>query len=147
MFLSRYVNNIDKKFRVSVPATYRNTLGSEANAGVIVYPSIKHKCIEACGMNRLEQLSQIIQSLDPYSEERDAFEATILGESIQLNIDSEGRVILPKQLMEYANISDQVMFVGKGLVFEIWNPQDFDLYISKARAIAQNNRNLLKNIL
>lgn len=146
MFLSRYVNNIDKKLRVSVPATYRNALGSEVNNGVIVYPSIKHRCIEACGMNRLEQLSRIIQTLDPYSEERDAFEATILGESTQLNIDSEGRVILPKQLMEYGNISDQVIFVGKGLVFEIWNPQDFDIYISQARTIAQNNRNLLKNI-
>lgn len=146
MFLSRYVNNIDKKLRVSVPATYRNALGSEVNNGVIVYPSIKHRCIEACGMNRLEQLSRIIQTLDPYSEERDAFEATILGESTQLNIDSEGRVILPKQLMEYANITDQVIFVGKGLVFEIWNPQDFDIYISQARTIAQNNRNLLKNI-
>ena len=146
IFLSRYTNNIDKKGRISVPAGYRNVLGSENFAGVIVYPSIKHRCIEACGLQRLEQLSQIIQNLDPYSEERDAFETIILGESTQLNFDGEGRVVLPKHLMEYANLKDQVSFLGKGLVFEIWNPNDCDAHLAQAKIIASNNRNLLKNV-
>ncbi|MBP7190031.1 MAG: cell division/cell wall cluster transcriptional repressor MraZ [Rickettsiaceae bacterium] len=144
MFLSKYVNNIDKKGRVSVPAGYRLVLSGQS--GIIAYPSIKHQCIEACGVDRLEALSLIIQNLDPYSEERDAFETVILGESSQLAIDSEGRIIIPKSLMEYANLSDQVCFIGKGLVFEIWNPAAAEEHLAKARVVAQNNRNLLKNI-
>ena len=146
MFLSKYLNSIDKKGRVSVPASYRSSIASQSFAGIIAYPSIKHNCIEACSIERLEQLSQIIQSLDPYSEERDAFETIILGESSQLGMDGEGRIVLPKHLMEYASLTDQVTFIGKGLVFEIWNPVAAEDHLAKAKLIAQNNRNLLKNI-
>ncbi|MDR0296947.1 MAG: division/cell wall cluster transcriptional repressor MraZ [Rickettsia sp.] len=146
IFLSKYINNLDKKGRVSVPASYRVALSSQAFNGVIVYPSFRNKCIEACSLKRLEELSQMIQTLDPYSEERDAFETIILGEAIQLAFDGEGRVILPKSLIEHSDISDQVCFVGKGLVFEIWQPQNFETYLSSARQIAQNNRLTLKNI-
>ncbi|WP_341749039.1 division/cell wall cluster transcriptional repressor MraZ [Candidatus Tisiphia endosymbiont of Sialis lutaria] len=146
IFLSKYINNLDKKGRVSVPAIYRAALSSQSFNGVIVYPSFRNKCIEACSLKRLEELSQMIQTLDPYSEERDAFETIILGEAIQLAFDGEGRVILPKSLIEHSDISEQVCFVGKGLVFEIWQPQNFETYLSSARQIAQNNRLTLKNI-
>jgi MraZ protein len=102
--------------------------------------------LEACSVGRLEELSKIIQNLDPYSEERDAFETIILGESVNLSFDKEGRIIIPKSLAEYANLSDKGCFVGKGLVFEIWNPDDFDKHLSKASEIAKNNRHMLKNI-
>lgn len=144
IFLSKYLNNIDKKGRISIPPNYRMILNNQN--GLIIYPSIKHKCLEACSVHRLEELSKIIQNLDPYSEERDAFETIILGESVNLSFDKEGRVIIPKTLSEYANLSDKGYFVGKGLVFEIWNPDDFDQYLVKASEVAKNNRHMLKNI-
>ena len=146
IFLSKYINNLDKKGRVSIPASYRLALSSQSFNGIIAYPSFRNKCIEGCSLKRFEELSQIIQTLDPYSEERDAFETIILGEAIQLSFDSEGRVILPKSLIDHAGISDQACFVGKGLVFEIWQPQNFEMYLSSARQIAQDNRLTLKNI-
>lgn len=144
IFLSKFLNNIDKKGRISVPSNYRMVLNDQN--GLIIYPSIKHKCLEACSTARLEELSKIIQNLDPYSEERDAFETTILAESVHLTFDGEGRIILPKSLVEYASLKDKAYFVGKGLVFEIWNPVDFDNYLSKASETAKANRHLLKNI-
>lgn len=146
IFLSKYVNNIDKKGRVSVPANFRQTLAGQAFNGLIAYPSFRKQCIEVCSLKRLEELSQIIQTLDPYSDERDAFETMILAEAVQLPFDGEGRVVLPKSLIDHAGISDQVCFVGKGLIFEIWQPKSFEVHLSSARQIAQNNRLTLKNI-
>ena len=145
IFLSKYLGGIDKKGRISVPANYRTVLGT-GSAGVIIYPSIKHQCLEACSTQRLEELSKIIENLDPYSEERDAFETTILGESVHLAFDSEGRIVLPKVLADYASIDDKAYFVGKGLVFEIWHPTKFEVYLKQAKNIAQQNRGLLKNM-
>ena len=145
IFLSKYVNKMDKKGRVSVPASYRTALAKEDFNGVIVYPSFKNNCIEACSMSRLEELSKIIQNLDPYSDERDAFETVVLGEAAQLQFDNEGRVILPNYLTQQMGISEQACFVGKGLVFEIWNPENFDQHLKAAREIAQANRQILKN--
>ncbi len=146
IFLSKYINNIDKKGRVSVPVGFRQVLTGQIFNGFIAYPSFQKQCIEACSLKRLEELSQIIQTLDPYSEERDAFETMILAEAIQLPFDGEGRVILPKTLIEHAGLLDQVCFVGKGVVFEIWHPAKFDMHLASARQIAQNNRLTLKNI-
>lgn len=145
IFLSKYINKIDKKGRVSIPASYRLALAKERFNGIIVYPSFKNNCIEACSMSRLEELGRIIQNLDPYSDERDAFETIVLGEAVQLQFDNEGRVILPAYLTEQAGVSAQACFVGKGLVFEIWNPENFEQYLKSARKIAQGNRLVLKN--
>lgn len=145
IFLSKYINKIDKKGRVSIPASYRLALAKERFNGIIVYPSFKNNCIEACSMSRLEELGRIIQNLDPYSDERDAFETIVLGEALQLQFDNEGRVILPAYLTEQAGVSAQACFVGKGLVFEIWNPANFEQYLKSARKIAQGNRLVLKN--
>lgn len=145
IFLSRYINKIDKKGRVSVPSVYRSILAEENFNGVIVYPSFKNNCLEGCSMSRLTELSLIIQNLDPYSAERDAFETIMMGEAVQLQFDNEGRVILPNYLMHQVEIIDQVSFVGKGLVFEIWNPENFEKHLKIAKEIAQENRLILKN--
>jgi MraZ protein len=146
LFLSKYLNNIDKKGRVSVPANFRSVISSQSQGGLVLYPSIKNNCIEGCALTRLEHMSKVIANLDPYSEERDAFETVILGESTQVPFDNEGRIILPKILAEYANISNQAMFVGKGEVFEIWHPSKFSEHLDKAKAVAKANKNILKNL-
>lgn len=146
IFLSKYTNNIDKKGRVSIPASYRLALTGQNFNGIIAYPSFKNHSIEACSLSRLEQLSQMVQQLDPYSDERDAFETIILGEAVQLPIDGEGRIVLSKSLLEHAGIKEQVCFVGKGQIFELWEPEKFENYLTSARQIAQNNRFSLKNI-
>lgn len=145
IFLSKYFNKIDKKGRVSVPASYRAALTSEKFNGIIVYPSFKNNCIEACSLSHLENLGKIIQTLDPYSDERDAFETIVMGESVQLSFDNEGRALLPTYLTEQVGITDQACFVGKGLVFEIWQPELFAQHLKLAREIAQDKRFLLKN--
>lgn len=145
IFLSKYINKVDKKGRTSVPAGYRSILTAESFNGVVVYPSFRNQCIEACGLSRIKELSKIIENLDPYSDERDAFEAVILSESMQLQFDGEGRVVLPSHLMQTAKITDQACFVGKGVVFEIWQPKLFEEYLKSAKELARNNRFILKN--
>jgi len=146
IFLSKYVNGIDKKGRVSVPAGYRLVIADQAFNGIVAYPSFRNECIEACSLIHVEQLSKSIEKLDPYSEERDAFETILLGEAVQLPFDTEGRIILPKLLLEHAKISDQVCFVGKGSIFEIWQPALFEQHLLMARKIVQAHRLTLKNV-
>ena len=144
LFLSTYINKIDKKGRVSVPALFRANLSQQEFPGIITYSSFINPCIEACGINRIEVLNQTIDSLDPYSEARDAFATTILGGCIQLAFDGEGRVILPENLIEFAGLDEQACFVGKGATFEIWHPKTFEAYALQAREIAKKDRQSLQ---
>ena len=68
MFLSSYENKIDKKGRVSVPATFRSHLNSLGYNGFISYPSFNHEALEACSQDRIEKLSNTIDSLNPFEE-------------------------------------------------------------------------------
>lgn len=144
LFLSTYQNRIDKKGRVSVPASFRAVLGKEDFMGIIAYGSFVNPCIEACGMARIQRLSESIDALDPFSTERDAFATSILGGSIQLAFDSEGRVMLPEELLLTAKIKDEAAFIGKGETFEIWNPAQLADYAAKASELAKTKRATLQ---
>lgn len=144
LFLSTYANKVDKKGRVSVPASFRSALASENFSGIVAYASFIHPCIEACGMRRMEALFQTIDTLDPFSEERDAFATTVLGGSMQLPFDGEGRVVLPELLIQKAGIQEEVVFVGKGSTFEMWNRARFDTHAENARTVAERARHILR---
>ena len=71
MFLSTYENKLDKKGRVSVPASYRSYLSNLGYNGVICYPSFNNQSIEAWPQDRVEKISNSIDSLNPFEEKRD----------------------------------------------------------------------------
>jgi MraZ protein len=144
LFLSTYTNKIDKKGRVSIPAPFRALLVSEEFSGVVVYESINNKCIEACSLKRIKQLSDSIDNLDPYSDARDSFATILLGGSTKLVFDNEGRVSLPEEITKFAGLQEQVCFVGKGQTFEIWDPTHYEEHYKAAREMAIKHRALLK---
>ena len=104
MFLSTYENKLDKKGRVSVPASYRAYLSNLGYNGVICYPSFNNQSIEAWPQDRLEKISNSIDSLNPFEEKRDFFATSILSESTNLQFDSEGRISLTSKLLKHAKI-------------------------------------------
>ena len=144
MFLSNYENKIDKKGRVSVPATFRSHLGSMGYNGFISYPSFNHSALEACSQDRIEKLSNTIDSLNPFEEKRDFFATSILSESENLQFDTEGRVLFSDKLLNHAKIKNNVLFVGLGNTFQIWEPKNFEKFKIVARKKAYQNRSNLK---
>ena len=133
MFLSSFENKIDKKGRVSVPATFRSYLNSLGYNGFISYPSFNHPALEACSQDRIEKLSSTIDSLNPFEEKRDYFATSILSVSENLQFDTEGRVSISEKLLKHAKIKNNILFVGLGKKFQ-----------SFARKKAFQNRSNLK---
>ena len=133
MFLSSYENKIDKKGRVSVPATFRSYLNSVGYNGFISYPSFNHAALEACAQDRIEKLSNTIDTLNPFEEKRDFFATSVLSESENLQFDTEGRVSFSEKLLNHAKIKNNVLFVGLGKTFQIWDPKNFDKFKAFAR--------------
>ena len=144
MFLSSYENKIDKKGRVSVPATFRSYLQSLGYNGFISYPSFNHSALEGCSQNRIEKLSKTIDTLNPFEDKRDYFATSILSESVSLQFDSEGRVSFPEKLLNHAKIKNNILFVGLGATFQIWQPKLFEKFKISAQKKAYENRSNLK---
>ena len=129
---------------MSVPATFRSYLNSMGYNGFISYPSFNHSALEACSQDRIEKLSNTIDSLNPFEEKRDFFATSILSESENLQFDTEGRVSLSDKLINHAKIKNNVLFVGLGKTFQIWEPNNFKKFKIVARKKAYQNRSNLK---
>ena len=140
MFLSSYENKLDKKGRVSVPASYRSYLSNLGYNGVICYPSFNNPSIEAWPQDRIEKISNTIDSLNPFEEKRDFFATSILSESVNLQFDNEGRISLSQKLLNHARIKQSMMFVGQGKTFQIWEPKTFEKFRMNARKKSNLNR-------
>ena len=144
MFLSTYENKLDKKGRVSVPASYRSYLSNIGYNGIICYPSFNNHCIEAWPQDRIEKISNAIDTLNPFEEKKDYFATSILSESINLQFDSEGRVQINPKLLKHAKIKISMLFVGQGKTFQIWEPALFEKFRANAKKKSNINRASLK---
>lgn len=145
LFLSTYTNRIDKKGRVSVPASFRTIITSQSLSEVIAYPSIGDEpCIDCCDYFYFEKLAEGIDAFGPYTDEHQAFATSILGDSYQLAFDSEGRIMLPEFLIEFAGLDGMAAFVGRGKTFQIWNPERYEPYRKDSRKMAQARRDALQ---
>ena len=144
MFLSTYENKLDKKGRVSVPASFRSYLSNLGYNGVICYPSFNNNCIEAWPQDRIEKISNAIDSLNPFEEKKDYFATSILSESTNLQFDSEGRILITSKLLKHAKIKNVMLFVGQGKTFQIWEPSNYEKFKVTAKRKSNIHRASLK---
>ena len=122
LFVSQFVNKIDKKGRVSLPSQFRNALPKKSKNEIILIKSLKFKSIEGCSSERINKIANKIDELDIFSDDQDDFATSIFSEIIPTNLDKEGRFLIPENLKAYSNISSEVTFIGQGHYFQIWEP-------------------------
>jgi MraZ protein len=137
VFLSTYEMKVDRKGRVSVPAPFRTVLAKQSSegtaSGLVIFRSLQFSTLEACSPEHMEKLAADLETMDLPPEERDRIEMTIFGDSIHLTLDPEGRILLPQQLLDHANIAETAAFVGRSKIFQIWSPEALKSHANEAR--------------
>jgi len=124
LFFSTFVNKVDRKGRVSVPATFRAAVADQSFPGIVVFPSFKYEALDASGIKRMEEMSSRMDMLEEFSEEHENL-GGLFASSQTLPFDTEGRIVLPENLAGYAHITESAAFVGLGKSFQIWEPGRF----------------------
>lgn len=154
LFLSTYVNKVDKKGRVSVPAPFRAALIGGAGGGqaggpseVIVFRSLQAQALDACSISYLEQLAEALDNPETPEDLRELIETTVFGGSVRLQIDPEGRIVIPEGFVAFAGIGENAAFVGRRKTFQIWDPARFDRHEVESRDRARDGNISLSTIL
>ena len=142
-FVSRFHNRVDSKGRVSVPAPFRAILARDGAEAVYVYPALGVEALDGGGDRLMDEINRLLDALPPYSDERDQLSTALLGDCEQLKIDGDGRVVLSEALKHHAGIGHEVVFVGVGHKFQIWEPERFAVHQADARDKARELRRLL----
>jgi MraZ protein len=133
LFIDTFVNKIDRKGRISVPASYRAALAGQAFQGIVAFPSFKYPAIQCAGMDWMAELTESVGRVDLFSDQHDDLTATLFADAKQLGFDGEGRIMLPESLTRHAAIAEAAAFVGRGQTFEIWQPEALESYKIEAR--------------
>jgi MraZ protein len=122
LFLSSHPCRIDGKGRVSFPLPFRNAVASRESKGVFLFRALTEDTIEGVTAERMDDMSAALDQLEPGSEDRAALERAIFGNAVQLQYENDGRCSLPKALLEQVGIASDLIFVGRGETFQIWEP-------------------------
>jgi len=96
LFLSTYVNKVDRKGRVSVPATFRSTLATHRETNLVVlFPSFKVPALDGTGSDYVEEMKDRLETLDQFSDEHENL-SWLFADAHPLTMDGEGRIVLPE---------------------------------------------------
>jgi len=135
LFLSTTINRIDRKGRVSVPGPFRTALGKELSAGIVLMKSPLHAALEGFAYATMDDIAARLEQLPMFSNDQDDLATSTLAEAVPVAFDSEGRIGIPAELLQYAGIKDEIAFVGLGQKFQLWEPKAWN----KRRDAAQKS--------
>ena len=131
---------IDEKGRVFLPASIKKGLFYGEK---IILTTGFEPCIYAFSETNWKELKKEIGTITPFSsEEIKRTLRHLQGNSEEVEIDSQGRILIPGHLFEYAHLGDSVFFIKMDTWFELWNPEVYRAY-QKEHPINPNG--ILKN--
>ena len=133
MFLSSFYGIIDSKNRVAIPSSFRSTISSSKEK-IYIFKSLKYECLEVHLSSKINALIKTFDEEDFFSKKNDHFKAAILSDLEEINIDKEGRFIVKEQLQKFSKLSKEIIFIGKGNHFEIWEKKLGESHKKNSRA-------------
>ena len=116
---------LDSKGRLMLPPEYRDIICAASGSGGFTLISY-NKCIVACPTAEWEDFREQMVQLRNLKPDMHAFRSQLVGRAEELELDSQGRVRISQSFMRYAGLSKDVVLVGMGSRFEIWDRQRFD---------------------
>lgn len=134
-FLGEYEVKVDTKNRIALPAALRKEF-EDMNHFVI--SRALDKCLNFYPIDAWREVEAELDKLNPFVKKERDFARFVRGGATEIVIDSQGRFILPKRLMTYASITNEMILLGNGNLFEMWDlatyeemlsidPEDFSL--------------------
>ncbi len=121
MFMSEYNHTIDAKGRLIIPSKFREILGEE-----FVVSKGMDGCLFVYANEDWSAFEQKLTSLPLINKEARKFARFFLAGAAQVELDKQGRILLPASLREFAALDKDVVLVGVGSRIEIWNKEKYE---------------------
>ena len=131
MFLGSFNYSIDAKGRISIPARLRKYVSPDAN-DTFVLTRGSGKCINIYPMNYWNELvASKLDKLNTFDTKDAIFMRMFLQEAAEDKFDSQSRLLVPKKLIDFAEIEKDVVILGMNKYIEVWNPKLYEEYLKE----------------
>ena len=143
-YFGRYRNVLDAKGRVNMPARFREMTDAQAEGNqifILTRGTEKYVAMFPIGewRRKIVELEQTVED----GEQRRILNRRINFHASHQKVDKQGRINIPAELIQYANLEKDVVVLGTGKKIEIWNPEELNRYLQKAETKYQELSNFL----
>ena len=134
MFKGIHNINLDGKGRLTMPTKYRNTISDQSNGNMVVTIDSEEKCLLLYPETIFSGIEKKINDLPSFTKNHRRIQRLIIGHAEDLELDSSGRILLPKPLRLVAEMSKKITLIGQGEKFEIWSDDIWSNRVNKWRS-------------
>jgi MraZ protein len=131
-FKGSYSYSIDSKGRINIPAKLRKYVSPEANDTFVITRGFE-RCLFVYPQDEWNVLEQSIRGLSSSDPKHRFFTRTLLQWATDSQLDGQSRITIPRELLQFATIENEVLIVGVLERIEVWNPKVYEDYM-KAQA-------------
>ena len=127
MFRGNHLYSVDDKGRVAIPARFRDELSGLQDSRLVVtrFKRRNRPCLDVYPISAWQRFEDRLGAERRFSRKRATFESWYVGAAQDVQVDAQGRMLIPPTLRDYAAIGREVMFVGATEKFRIWDKAVF----------------------
>ncbi len=123
MLIGEYTHTLDDKNRMSLPVKFRKEMGKS----VVVAPGLD-KCLSIFTVKEWEKISSKLSDSSMIASDNRSFSRFIFGQAVALDVDTQGRILIPENLKNRSGLSTKVIVIGVQNRAEIWNEKTWNDY-------------------
>ncbi|MDO6562878.1 division/cell wall cluster transcriptional repressor MraZ [Amphritea sp. 1_MG-2023] len=130
--------NLDAKGRMAIPARYRDRLSEHCGGQMVATIDTEERCLLLYPLAEWEEIEAKIEALPSFKPAVRRIQRLLIGHATDIDMDGNGRLLLPATLRDYAGLSKKIILLGQGSKFEIWSEEHWmatrEEYLAEADA-------------
>lgn len=113
--------NLDAKGRLAVPVRYREVLRQSCDGQMVL--TVDRECLLLYPLPAWEEIERKLVALPTFNPKARRMQRLLVGHATEVELDGAGRILLPQPLRQFAGLDKEVVLIGQGHRFEIWDAQ------------------------
>lgn len=130
--------SLDVKGRIAIPAKYRGELVAQCS-GRLVVTADPSRCLLIYPQPAWEPIERKLSALPSFNSKTRKLQRLLIGSASDTEMDNAGRILIPPPLRSFASLSREVVLVGQGEKFELWDEQQWNLEIEDALSFNEDD--------
>tara|TARA_Y100001968_G_scaffold281867_1_gene279385 strand:+ start:207 stop:677 length:471 start_codon:yes stop_codon:yes gene_type:complete len=127
-----YSCKVDFKGRLMIPVQLKKQLSTALGSSFILKRSVFHDCLELFTMNSWHKVVTDVNKLNRFVKKNNDFIRMFTAGVKMIDLDSSGRLLIPKELKQYANIQRKVVLSSSGNMVELWNNDNYERVVNNS---------------
>lgn len=123
MLIGEYTHTLDEKNRMSLPIKFRKEMGKS----IVVAPGLDN-CLSIFTTKEWQKISSKLAVSSMLASDNRSFSRFIFGQAVVVDVDGNGRILIPENLKIRSGLSSKVVVIGVQNRAEIWNEKAWNLY-------------------